>query len=379
MSINLFPFNLDIDMQKKVLSKYNNPKDLIERSYFHYRVQFDVVPLYKRLLNNFVGFFAIIYFLIRGVITRSKSNFYKKSYDSKFAIFPYKNYHYPNVIPQEIENEFEIMKINFMEDFYFSRHDFGLLYQVFKRYPFDFYFLSKCISKVLFYRYIVAKFSPNAIITCSEYSFSSSIATNFCRKNNIEHINTMHGEKFFILKDTFFEFDRCYVWDDFYKDLFIKLKASPNQFIVGTFSNLQMNVDRGREIYNYTYYLAAETEAILFSIRNSLDDLDEMSNICIRIHPRYSDLNMINRIFSGFVIENAAEVTLEESFSRTKNVISLYSSCLIEAYFNNKPIIVDDCNHGSDRLHVLSESEYIILSKPHTLLSSLLTKEFQSE
>lgn len=372
ITINLYPFVLDIDFQKKLLEKYNNPKDLTERSFFQYKVQFDVVPFYKKVTNNIIGFFAIFYFFLQGVLKKNnmKGNDIKPS--KKRAIFPYKNYHYPNIIPLELRDEFYIHEINFMEFFLFKKKDLKFILNLIKRYPFHFYFLSKCISKVMFYRYIIEKYCPSAIISSAEYSFSSSVSTQYCRENNIEQINIMHGEKFFIIKDSFFEFDRFYIWDEFYKRLFIKLKASPNQFVVGNFPNLKMNLKPNQEKYKYTYYLAAENHIELNKIKESLLKIGNPKKICIRFHPRYSDFKTVKQIFEGFIIENPKETTMEESFARTENVISLYSSCLVQAYFNQKNIIIDDVNNSLDKLKILKDSDYIILSKPHQLLSTII-------
>ncbi|EJL74906.1 hypothetical protein [Chryseobacterium populi] len=372
ITINLYPFVLNIDFQKKILKRYNNPKDLIERSFFQYKVQFDVVPFYKKIINNIIGFFAIFYFFLKGILKQNNLIKDNLSTSKKVAIFPYKNYHYPNIIPIELKDEFHIQEINFMEDFLFKKKDFKFILNFIKKYPLHFYFLSKCISKIMFYRYIIERYKPSAIISSAEYSFSSSISTQFCRENNIEQINIMHGEKFFIIKDSFFEFDRFYIWDEFYKDLFINLKASSNQFIIGNFPNLKMDVKPNQEKYKYTYYLAAENQAELSKIKESLLKIENPEKICIRFHPRYSDFKTVKQIFEGFVIENPKETTMEESFSRTENVISLYSSCLVQAYFNQKNIIVDDVNNSSDKLKILKDSEYIILSKPHQLLSAII-------
>lgn len=371
LSVSLDPFVLDIKDQVKLLNDFEAPSNLIERSFYQFKIQFKLVPLYKRLLNNTIGFFAFFYFILRA-IGGTKNDQSRGSRQKKLAVFPYKNYHYPDIIPGEVRSEFFIQEIDFMSDFVLKQKDLKLIFKILSEYPFQFYFISKCVSKILFYRYIIQKFNPDSILSCSEYSFTSSITTLFCRENKVEHINVMHGEKFFLIKDSFFEFDRFYVWDNFYKELFIKLRAEPTQFRIGTFSHLKMNLSQNQEVYNYTYYLAREPEELLEKIKITLQKLDDRKRICIRFHPRYSSEESVRNIFDGFAIENPVSVSLDQSLSNTKNVISLYSSCLIQAYFNNKSIIIDDVNHDFEKIKILKESEYIIFSKPHKLLSGLI-------
>ena len=377
-SVTLSPFVLSRAEQEKRLDAYNNPRNLIERSYFQFHIQFQVFPLYKRIFNNFLGVFSILYFGGVALLQRKlqvKTNNHKST---KTAIFPYKNYHYPGVIPTELEKEFEIEKIDFMSGFQMGLRELKFIFRIWTQYPFQFYFLSKCFSKILFYRHIIDNYSPDSIIVSSEYSFISSVATLYCRQNQVEHINITHGEHFYFIRDCFFEFDRFYVWDNFYTELFIKLRAAPSQFLVGEYPSLKMNIVRGQEKYNYTYYLAAEDEAQLCKIKTTITKLDKKENLCIRFHPRYSQKETILKVFNGFNIEDPKEISLEESFNNTRNVMSLYSACMTQAYFNGKAVVIDDVSHPQEKLTTLRESEYLIFSKPHLLASTILAnKEFE--
>lgn len=373
-SITLNPFVLSRQEQELLLSTYDNPKNLTERSYFQFNIQFRVFPLYKRMLNNFFGLFSILYFGSIALFQR-KSKVKTNNKRAKRAIFPYKNYHYPDVIPTELKKEFEIEKIDFMSGFQMGVRELKFIFHIWLQYPFQFYFLSKCFSKILFYRHIINNYSPDSIIVSSEYSFISSIATLYCRQNQVEHINITHGEHFYFVRDSFFEFDRFYVWDNFYTELFIKLKATPSQFLVGEYPSLKMNIVRGQEKYNYTYYLAAEDEAQLHKIKKTLIKLDEKENICIRFHPRYSKRETILKVFRGFNIEDPKEISLEQSFNNTRNVVSLYSACMTQAYFNDKTVVIDDVSHPQEKLTTLRESEYLIFAKPHLLASKILVNK----
>lgn len=78
----------------------------------------------------------------------------------------------------------------------------------------------------------------------------------------------------------------------------------------------------------------------------------------IRPHPRYSNLQMIREVFDGKVnIEEVKVVSIEESVLRTENVISLYSTVLNQAFYNDVNVIIDDVAN-STRFKQLKSLEY---------------------
>ncbi|MEY8759787.1 hypothetical protein [Chryseobacterium tongliaoense] len=367
--INVEPFDLTRSFQEELLNKFPIPRDMYERSYYQFRIQFDLLSFPKKIINNLIGTFLLVLVIIIAFIKKKRK--INSIRESNVAVFPYKNLNYNNAIPTELINEFTIHSINFNSGLSINFNDFQLILKFIRKYPLQPYFLSKCLYKILFYRYIIDKYNPKAIISSAEYSFTSSVATLFCERNNVEQINIMHGEKLFYIRDSFFQFSRFYIWDSFYKNLFIKLKAEPNQFIVGNFPSLKLEIDINTEKkYSFTYYLAAENTETLMKIRNSMLLLDDQAMLNIRFHPRYSSIDQINEIFEGFNIENSKEISLEESFKSTSNVISLYSSVLLQAYFSGLNIVVDDINNSN--YEKLKQAEYIILNKKHELLSSLI-------
>lgn len=368
ISININPFELNRESQEILLSKFKEPKNLAERSYFQFCIQFYVHSFYKRLLNNIIGIIVFPIILLKAMLGGFKT---KHKQDNNNAIFPYKNLKYGNVLPEELKSQYDILDIDFDSGIAISYKDFVYIVKFVLRYPFQPYFVSKCVYKIFFFRYIINVYNPKAIISSSEYSFTSSILTDFCNRNGVEHINIMHGEKLFFIRDSFFEFNKFYVWDTFYVDLFTKLRASEKQFIVGTYSSLDLKINLDKEKkYLYTYYLAAETKETLVKIRKSLDMLGPANQISIRFHPRYSNIKEIEVVFEGFNIENSTKVSLKESFESTRFAISLYSSVLVQAYFSNVEVVVDNISNVNN-YNTLKNLNYIILSKKHRLLSDL--------
>ena len=91
--------------------------------------------------------------------------------------------------------------------------------------------------KLAMYRYQYEVYHPKAMIVDEEYSYTSSFLTEYCHRLGVEHIDIMHGEKLYFIRDTFFCFDRCYVWDGYYRDLFCQLRAEPTAELSGHTAN----------------------------------------------------------------------------------------------------------------------------------------------
>ena len=184
----------------------------------------------------------------------------------------------------------------------------------------------KNLIKIAKYRAIISQF-PNteAIIVCSEYSYTSSILTLWCNSQNIMHINVMHGEKLFYIRDSFFIFNRCYIWDCYYKNLFIKLKANKDQFFIEVPPALKFDdLLNEAKCYDYTYYLQGlESKKELLKILAIIDELEKNNKlVSIRPHPRYSDTKLLTKIFKNKIsIENLEIVSIEKSILSDKIVV----------------------------------------------------------
>ena len=226
------------------------------------------------------------------------------------------------------------------------------------------------------YRSLYETYQPKAIIVSEEYSYTSSFLTEYCHRLGVAHINVMHGEKLYYIRDSFFCFDRCYVWDECYRRLFCDLRTEPMQFRVELPPSMQPWDAQGVEkAVDYTYYLQAETPQMLEIIAESLQTLRKSgAKVAVRPHPLYSDKETVRRLFSDFEIEANAEVGIETSILRTRHVIGLYSTVLYQAHINHVPVVIDDLT-DPERFAQLRSLRYIMLDKPHRLLSALLQEE----
>lgn len=185
----------------------------------------------------------------------------------------------------------------------------------------------------------------------------------------------MHGEKLFFMRDTFFSYDKCFIWDDYYRKLFQDLRAADGQFVV--YAPKTLCLGDGRRVAkhrDYTYYLGAQTGSKLEKIINRLQKLALSGfKVVIRPHPRYTNLDELKKLAFGksIEIENPNEVNIAESVLQTVNVISLYSTVLNQAYHSGVEIVIDDITEPEE-YEKLKKLQYIMVTVPHKLLSSII-------
>jgi len=370
MTSNEAIFSISVEQQKKYLEKFHAPNNDIDRSFYQYKCQMKLLGKLKEVVLNLISLFGLPLILIFLVNRQRKSEL-----ESKDAIV-YLDGKPSNIIPDELRlNNGNMICIKGEFPYYLTGVDLKYIKKLFIQYPLSLFFISKNIIKISKYRYGIDMYNPKSIIVCAEYSFTSSILTNYCEFLNIKHINIMHGEKLFYMRDSFFRFHQCYVWDKYYLNLFKELKAETKQFIICKPRSMKFQVESSYEKdIDYTYYLGNESDEVLKKISDLLKDISsEKVLVSVRPHPRYSNINKINHLFNGIVIENNKEITIEESLARTKNAISLYSTVLNQAYHNGINIIIDDLSNPN-HFKKLSELKYINLSRKYTLLSEILKK-----
>ena len=366
------PFAIKVDLQQEFLFNLKQADSDIERSYNQYKCQKFLNNKIMFFLNNIASFF-LLYPLITIYFFRSKS---KGKCDINYKnVFANKQV---DILSSDLIEEYSpIQVIDFNQKANLELKDLRFIIEIIKKYPFSFYFLVKNIIKIAIYRSVIQQYNPRSFIVTSEYSFTSSILTSFCERNNIEHINIMHGEKFFFIRDSFFRFTRCYVFDEHYIDVFHKLRADNNNFIITQPPSLKVNAfnyKKEKQVYDFTYYLATYNENQIKGIINNLKTLTSFNYIVkIRPHPRYSDLTLLNKYIDKIEIENTKTVSIEESLILTKSAIGLYTTVLYQGFLNNINIVFDDIVF-EEEFKALKSLDYILISKKHILLSEIIQK-----
>lgn len=359
------PFDLPVGIQKKILNEFEEPTDNYKRSYYQYVCQSKLRSRFKHIILNIVSIPLLLYYWFK---PNDKLNVTEENI--KADVF------YPdgkplNIVPVDLINKDKLRVCNIKKE-YMDEFDKEFLLSLIKMFPCSPLFLVKCLIKIRCYSYEIHRGYTKSIMTCNEYSFTSSVLTEYCQKRGISHINIMHGEKLFYIRDAFFSYHRCIVWDKYYADLFITLRAAPNQFVIALPESMKFRSVHNEELYSdYTYYLGAEEENAIKRICRILLQLSLKSKVVIRPHPRYTDINSLKSLSKGIEIESNNDICIEESVMRTRNVISLYSTVLNQALCNGKSIIIDDITNKS-KYEKLLYLNYYILNKNYKCLSEIV-------
>ncbi len=360
-------FGYPVDKQKQYIAHFPEPKDDFQRSYFQYKCQMRMnKPLVSFLLN--IASLPLLIFLFFKCGSRQNC-------PQKDSVF-FSDGKPENIIPDVLRKDAGEIEVVNEKKRSLSNDDKKFIIRLWLKYPFSFQFIAKCLLKIQYYNYEIQRLHPKNIIVCNEYSFTSSVLTQYCEERGIKHINVMHGEKLYYMRDSFFRFHECYVWDDFYKDLFVKMRAEPTQFKIAVPPSLKFpESDAVPKTVDYTYYLGAERGLKLRTIVNALECMRQRSlKVAVRPHPRYTDLNEFTRIAPGIEIEDCKKLTIEQSLKRTTHAISVYSTVLNQACNNEIGIVLDDLS-DKDTFNLLKERLYIMLNKSHELWSSIIGEE----
>lgn len=365
-------FSIPVEKQEAYLKKLPEPKDDIARGYCQYRCQ---AMLQGRFTNSLISMASFPVTLLMVVKNRRAAAPEKSEPCEKRAVF-FRDGKPANIMPNVLREEFSECADDPVEGSMLRREDLRLIWELICRYPLSWQFVLKCTIKIARYRYAIEKYAPKALVVCNEYSFTSSVLTEFCSRNHVELINVMHGEKLFHIRDSFFRFHRCYVWDDHYVRMFTHMRADKDQFRVAIPESLCFHVDQMPEkCYDYTYYLGGEQREEMVSVCRSLNALRKRgAQVNIRPHPRYTDMQALHAVCGDISVENWKEVTVEMSVLRSKAVISQFSTVLLQAHCNGVETVIDD-QTDPENYRKLQVLDFVMLSKAQRRLSELVGEQ----
>lgn len=365
-------FSCDVEKQRRYLASLGEPRDDIERSYAQYKCQMWLKGRPASFVINLASLPLLLGFLLRGMTAEERDDGAVGA--CKKAVFV-SDSSVMDRIPDELWNAYEDIVVDNKQGPGLLRGDRTYLLQVWRRYPLSWHFILKCAIKVRQYRGVLEAWSPDAVIACSEYSFASSLLTDYLNRNNVDHINVMHGNKLFFIRDSFFRFNTCYVWNDDFAELFKRLRAESSQFAVSLPRGLKFEGERPAELTaDFTYYLGGEDLEQFDRLTGVLGALSAKgARVRMRPHPRYTDRELLERVPSSIEVENPSEVALEQSVLTSACVMSLYSTVLIQAYLNGVSVVVDDLSDPA-RFKKLEQMEFALLDAEHRLLSDVLAE-----
>lgn len=363
-------FAVPVARQKAFLESLPEPKDLLERSYAQYRCQMMLERPILRVMYQLAAMLLLPVY--RRQLLRRPPPRKEETADAVFL-----SEDSERLLPETLRTAFPVLcqAWGYQGSSLLRKEDLALLSTLRRRYPTAFYFRFKCMAKLAMYRYQYELYHPKALIVDEEISYTTSFLTEYCHRLGVEHINVMHGEKLYYIRDSFFCFDRCYVWDECYRRLFFDLRAEPTQFRVEIPPSLQPweKPSTPPEV-DLTYYLQEEPTEQRMQIAAALHTLQARGMvIAVRPHPLYCDDTLLE-IFSGFALEMPGNCSIEQSILRTKCAVSLYSTVLLQASINGVAVVIDDLT-APERFAQLKSLRYIMLDKPHGLLSALLQEE----
>ena len=361
-------FDVSAKEQKSFLDGLGPAKDDFDRSFKQYKSQIFFQSKTKSFLINIASIPAVIGLVIcymaMGLFLRkgSKVDAISRIKESEHCE------------PDSVINKYEIDRTHWREKGGIRPSDYLFTMYLCFRFIFHPYFVVKNLYKIAKYSGLVYTYNPTAFIVCDEFSFTSSIMTSFCDKHGVKHINVMHGEKLFYIRDSYFRFHECYVWDEHYKQLFIEMCAEPNQFYIEL--PLSMKFDKrdyqdSEQFADYKYYLANYSEEEIASIVKEMEFARKNEKrVKFRPHPHYSDLDLLRKYVPEEEIE-FPNVDILVSLSNCGYVVGLYSTVLVQAYFNNIKVILDDVTY-KEKCNKLSEIKYILADKVSERLSNYI-------
>lgn len=362
-------FKIKTKKQINYMNGLPKPVNDIQRSYNQYKCQ-KLQDTSRFALFNMGSFFSLIPIIL---YFRLKTNKHIDDVNKGKAVYITSGAS-REIIPASLFNEYEvIVDVEINSSYKLNSCDLSIIFSIMRQYPFSFYFILKNIIKIAFYRNVIDRYNPEAIISTSEYSYSSSVLTYYCERNSVKHINVMHGEKLLNIRQSFFRFHNCYVWDKHYVKLFTKLRAEKDQFRVEVPNSLKINCEKFsiENKVDYKYYLGAPTDQELIEVSKIIVNIEKLGfTIKVRPHPLDIDMKVIEKYIPSKNIENSRDICLSSSICNSRNVIGAFSTVLLQAYLCGKQVFLDDVIYKKE-VDKLEELEYILISKKVNYLSSL--------
>lgn len=354
--------------QYDYLNSLPEPKDDIERSYNQYLCQaFSSENKLSLFIKNAASAIMLPVYYHKKYRQEEK----KPDLDKPVIYIMVNNK--TDMLPDEFHNSDKLVGVPYGDGFFLDDEDIAFIRMVKRKYPYSYYFVYKVLLKIGLYSSIVRRYEPKAIVVNAETSYTSSILTYYCENKGIQHIDVMHGEKVFWIRDSFFRFTKCYVWSDYHVELFKSLRAVASEYIVSLppamrFDVSQYQVDQNK-VVDYKFYLGYENQKTIGVLRNVADKLTKKEKtFMLRPHPIYTDINLLRRWFSLDEIEDTNTVGIEESIMSTKNVVSIFSTVLRQAYYAGVRVVVDNCSN-IEKYEEMKDLKFWLYQTDHTLLS----------
>lgn len=336
------------------------PENDIDRAYYQYLCQKRNEPKWKNYFFNITSFFLILFYQ-EIMLKRGRMQSFKNKADGVYISDGISD----DIVPDSLKNEFPVLvKTNFEDDLGLVKDDIIFFNQIQKRYKSP-YFLLKVLVKLAIYSSVIRLYQPLAIISYTEGSFTCALMTKYCESLGVEHINVQHGEYSRNTDCCGMRFHRMYIWDRFFYDSLCTLGDFKISYVIELPNSILKACEKndGPFDYDITYYLQNHSREELVKIREMLEILKQKGYRCkVRPHPRESELEILQQCLSDIEIENLNSQSLSDSLNTTKYVVSFRSTVLLQAWFNEKKVIIDDYSSRKNAAE-LEDGDFFLMHK----------------
>ena len=358
---------MDPQEQLQYIKVFKEPTSCFERSYFQYLCQkkrrSNAVDRFFFLISNIMSIVPLLFF----AVFQSNNKLRTEEPDIRTAVCTAAG-SILDRMPLSLSQRFERIIYDGPSRLLVTKQEKKFIREIWRKHPLSFQYVLKCGMKVAFYCGLIEEYRPGAIIATSEDSYTSSVLTEYCRRKNVRHINVMHGEVVYSLARAFFEFDECHIWNDYYKQTLLDLRAEERQFVVGLPPGLLYKkpvVNVARDIV--TYYLQTQNLSQMKCIKAMLDSLE--TEYRVRPHPVWTEIDAAASVFGSEVLEDSKAVSIEESIMSSSVLISWSSTVLYQGYLNGRTAVVDDVSN-KELFKQMAEARYIMLDGNRSVLLS---------
>ena len=282
-----------------------------------------------------------------------------------------------DVLPEDLREKYnsvkEIELIDYEESL-LSNIGEDIYREIKRRYFFHFYYRMILLQKLGMFSNYLVRYNPKIIAFYScEREFSGPLQTLLCERSGSRYVSFMHGDYLSTLSFAFQKYSQYYVWDESYVKMFESLKCDSPMPVYRPkkLKGIATAIEENRCEYFATYYFSDETQDEALKIYEVFKKYETYGlRTKIRPHPRFSDIEMLKRVFKDIEIEDHAIWDLKESITKSLFIVGLTTTVLSEAYFSGKKIVMDDVSNR-DKFNGLAERGYVMMNRPHILLSKL--------
>lgn len=350
-------------LDKLVSERKEYPNSYIYNSVFQYKAQSFNVKLLQKVLLNIICFFGTIFLILKGFFN-FKGIFFKK-YDGVY-------YYSIDNIPFEIKNKYNLTYQK-QNEVYLGVSDLVYLIKILFKVKFNFIIFSSVVFRVSLASYAIKKYQIDFIMCDMEYSCASGILHDYCTKRSVKLYNYMHGEKVLTLRDTFSSFDRFYVWDEKYKEIFNILYTNSKIIVSNPWLRTPVNIHRVKSKSICYLLKGIEDESEITRIQNIFNKFIKLGyEVFVKDHPRQAEVS--NHFLNVNIIDKTIPfLTIIEDH---EIFIAQFSTILTQCYCMNIPFLIDDVSN-SNLFIKLKERKYP-LSENTNLISNFLNENINN-